>query len=399
MRLACLTLVALYLLAAPAAAQPAWVIAYEQGVEAFNRGNDAVAETKLLEARERGPRQSRKASFGGLNLAPFIPDYYLGLIAARTGRHAEGIRLLEGALAQGLISQREEREFQLANAAITKAREDAARVAAEPPVWQAEFQRAMYAADQALKDKRFVDARVSANSARASAKDARSQTELGALERRIVAEEGAQAVEMARQAISRGNDTEAQAQIQRLSALNPQHPGLAQLRSDLADVRRRGEEQIAGRARTALASRNAAAAGQEIARLAAANPQHPALAALRNELASLDASTKPDASAIAAADATRRRTAAEREAVLLFHRGDYAGARQRLQAFPETPSPRMHLYLACSQAALAILNNDTSLAAAARRTYALARPNADQFATDLRYISPTIVKLLNGGAL
>ncbi len=111
MRLACLTLVALYLLAAPAAAQPAWVIAYEQGVEAFNRGNDAVAETKLLEARERGPRQSRKASFGGLNLAPFIPDYYLGLIAARTGRHAEGIRLLEGALAQGLISQREEREF------------------------------------------------------------------------------------------------------------------------------------------------------------------------------------------------------------------------------------------------------------------------------------------------
>jgi hypothetical protein len=383
-------------------AQQAWVRAYREGIQAFEKGNLALAETKLKEAKEKGPRQGRRVAFSSLDFEAFIPDYYLGLIAARNGRHADAVDILERVLSDGLVTQGQRNEYAEATGALTKARALARGPDPPPPqpVWQAEFQRAMYAAEQALKARRYADARTSANTARANAKDARAQGELAALERRIRSEEGAEYVANARQAIAKRNESEAQAQIQRLVAVDPQNPAIDQLKNEVAELRKGGEaDLVAGRARTALDGRNAPAASQEIARLAAINPQHPALAGLRGDLSALETSLRNAAATTAAAEAQRRRSTAEREAILLYFRGDYSGARSRLQAFSETPSPRMHLYLACSQAALALLNKDANLAAEARRTYSRAQSGGGQFTTDLRYISPAIVKVLNAGTL
>ena len=56
MRWLVLTLAAVLALPAAAGAQVAWAKAYEEGIEAFEKGNDALAEQKFIEARDhRGP--------------------------------------------------------------------------------------------------------------------------------------------------------------------------------------------------------------------------------------------------------------------------------------------------------------------------------------------------------
>jgi hypothetical protein len=83
----------------------------------------------------------------------------------------------------------------------------------------------------------------------------------------------------------------------------------------------------------------------------------------------------------------------------LFYKGDYANARTRIQSFRDGPSDRMRLYLACSQAALALVQQDANLAAEAGRTYAVVKPSLAKFTADMRYISPAIQKVLANGAL
>ncbi len=52
MRWLVLTLAAVLALPSAAVAQVAWAKAYEEGVKAFREGNDALAEQKLVEARD-----------------------------------------------------------------------------------------------------------------------------------------------------------------------------------------------------------------------------------------------------------------------------------------------------------------------------------------------------------
>ena len=86
------TLAAVLLVPAAAGAQQAWATAYRDGVQAFESGNLALAELKLTEARDhpRAPKkQSRRANFSSVDYRPFIPDFYLGVIYARQGRHKQ----------------------------------------------------------------------------------------------------------------------------------------------------------------------------------------------------------------------------------------------------------------------------------------------------------------------
>ena len=63
MRWLVLTLAAVLLVPAAAVAQQAWAKAYEDGVEAFQKGdNDALAEQKLIEAREQSGHPSSRAA-------------------------------------------------------------------------------------------------------------------------------------------------------------------------------------------------------------------------------------------------------------------------------------------------------------------------------------------------
>ena len=75
MRWLVLTLAAVLALPAAAGAQVAWAKAYEEGVEAFQKGNDALAEPKLTEARESLARTQAVAEgpllVGGLSRRSF----------------------------------------------------------------------------------------------------------------------------------------------------------------------------------------------------------------------------------------------------------------------------------------------------------------------------------------
>lgn len=416
MRLLPVILTLILLTPATAGAQEFYRL-YEQGVSAFEDGKLSEAKDKLSAAKAKSPKQGQRIFFYGLRYDEYIPDYYLGLIALQEKRYPEATQLLEGVESAKLLAARDRDKNQALTQALGTLR-SLTRVETKPPVntekppiippatptWPADFQRALAAGEQALRDRRYPDARNAATTARPSARDARTQADLAAFERRVRAEEGAAMADAARSALANGNDAEAQRHIDRLAAFNPQHPGIDALRGELGQVRRRQEaDRIAGRARQALNGRNASAASQEIGRLTASNPNHAALPGLRTDLVRLEAAIKAGgveaAAAAASADVTRRRLATEREAMRLYLRGDYDRARAQIQAFAEGPSPRMRLYLACSQAALAVLRGDAALADEARRTYGAVKGDAPTFVTDFRYISPAVQKVLNGGAL
>src|SRR5687768_2272388 len=95
MRAPILALFALFAVPTAALAQPNWARAYEAGRKAFEEGNCAVAESKMLEARESNPRQNRRHTFSSVDIRPYIPDYYLGLCAEQQGQAQRAERYLE----------------------------------------------------------------------------------------------------------------------------------------------------------------------------------------------------------------------------------------------------------------------------------------------------------------
>jgi hypothetical protein len=418
MRRLALVVMLVLLLPVTAAAQDFYRL-YEQGVSAYNDGRLDEAKEKMEAAKAKSPRQGPRVFFYGVRYEEYAPDYYLGMIAFQQQRYGEALRLLEG-VEKGKFLRSGERSERLAQT-LGSVRQQIAR-ASKPdppptppptPQWQVDFQRALASGEQALREKRFDGVRSAVNTARPLARDARTQGELAGLERRLRADEGAAIADSARSAITGGNETAAQAHLDRLAAYNAQHPGLEQLRADLRDLQRRREaDAVAGRARQALRGANPGAAAQEIARLAGINPRHAALPGLRADLGRLEASLKatpaptptptptptPPPPPVSEPDRETLRRA-ERDAMRLFFRGDYAGARSHLEAFGQAPTPRMQLYLASSQAALALLRKDAALADQARRTYGEVKQHAATFEADFRYISPAVVQLLNGGAL
>ena len=82
----------------PPAAQVDWARAYEDGVEAFKKGNDALAEQKSSRrATTSGHRNSRaRANFPSIVYKPFIPDFYLGVIRGAPGPLSGGAGAARG---------------------------------------------------------------------------------------------------------------------------------------------------------------------------------------------------------------------------------------------------------------------------------------------------------------
>ena len=398
------TLAAVLLVPAAAGAQQAWAKAYEDGVDAFRKGdNDALAEAKLIEARDhpRAPKQSRRANFSSVVYRPFIPDFYLGVIAARNGHYARAQELLESALANKLITESDKAEFQLATASLQRARDEQARLASNvrptpqpvpakpppvitntnpapgnptpapgnpvtlpsngpgtivtptperppPPVntepaWLAGFRRAMNTSRASLQQGRYADARSSLAAARAVAGDAPRRQEADALQREIDSAQGA------------------------------------------------AVQQVVARARLAIQRKDASAATSEVAALRELSPQHAAIAELTRGINAL----------VDGLDRTAKLANAERTGVKLFLSGQYKQAGDILeQAVNQSlTSPRVYLFLASSRGAQALLapqDQRAALEATARRHYALAKPAAATLTADQRFISPSILKLLNG---
>lgn len=429
-------------LPATAAAQAFYQL-YEQGLDLYKAGKYAEAKAKFQAAKAKSSKQGPKILFYGLRYDEYVPDYYLGLIAKTEGDNAEALRLLENVENAKLLANNDRVKRLQLQSALGDLRQvavkgpDGPKPGADPkiepgdrkgttegpgpptppppPAYLADFQRALQTADQALTAKRWADAHTGANTARGYARDAATQQQLAAFERRLRAGEGADLATQARAALTRENDAEADQLITRLAAADPSSADLATLRKGLTDLRTRKESdraaaqraaqaaqlatqssQYATSIRGALERRDAAAASQGLEDLAALNPSYPAIAELTTRLRTLEIELK---ASLDNEDLKRRRGVLEREAMTLFYKGDYANARTRIQSFRDGPSDRMRLYLACSQAALALVQKDASLAAEAGRTYSVVKPALGQFTSDMRYISPAIQKVLASGTL
>lgn len=391
------TLAAVLLLPASAAAQVAWAKAYEDGIKAFEDGNYALAEQKLVEAREhpRAPDQSRRANFSSTYFKPFVPDLYIGLIYAKRGRHADARQTLERVLGTKLITEGERKEFALATSALQEVRVALARPPDKPadtrvadnrtppppanttvtpippstqtaantnpgnsttpatvrpppvtptePAWLPRFRQAMESAQASLRESRYANARSHLASAESAAGDATRRQEALALRRSIDAAQSVDAL------------------------------------------------QTANRARAAIAGKNIDLAQTQVARLESVAPGHAALAGLRADVERLRGSLQGAA----------RVASVERLGVKLFLSGDYKESADQLERAVGSgiTSPRIFLFLASSRAAQALLApqaEQPALVAEAQRHYALARPGAATLAADQRFISPSIQKLLNG---
>jgi tetratricopeptide (TPR) repeat protein len=419
MRWLVLTLAALLAMPSAAVAQVVWAKAYEEGVEAFQKGNDALAEQKLIEARNhpRAPKQSRKALFSSVDYRAFIPDYYLGVIYARQGRHKQAQEFLERALRDQLVKQEDKVNYALATSSLQRARDEETRLASnvrpppppesrppvKPPVttttnpppttttatpinpvtpkpstdtgtavtpppvrpqptntgvtpppvrlppppaepaWLADFRRAMNASRASLQKARYSEARSSLASATSVAGDAARRQEAEALRREI---DSAQKVAV---------------------------------------------EQAVERANRAILRKDPTTATSEVAALRDLSPGHAAIGELTRGINSL----------IEGLDRTARLANAERTGVKLFLSGQYKEAGDILeQAVTQSlTSPRVHLFLASSRGAQALLapqDQRPALVEAARKHYALAKPGEGRLTADERFISPSILQLLTG---
>ena len=143
------------------------------------------------------------------------------------------------------------------------------------------------------------------------------------------------------------------------------------------------------RARQAIRRKDATAATAEVAALRELSPGHVAIGELTRGINSL----------IEGLDRTARLANAERTGVKLFLSGQYKQAADILeQAVNQSlTSPRVHLFLASSRGAQALLapqDQRPALVDAARKHYALAKPGAGTLAADERFISPSILQLL-----
>lgn len=103
---------------------------------------------------------------------------------------------------------------------------------------------------------------------------------------------------------------------------------------------------------------------------------------------------------IAAAEAIDARASAERIGMIEFYSGNYQKALGALAGAEKLAplSARGNFYRACILASLATRGKATNQAQLreARRFYALAAQQADAFKSDLRYVSPRILQLLQG---
>jgi hypothetical protein len=400
MRAPVLVLAALLALPAAAGAQQRWAKNYQDAIKAFESQNYALAEQKFKEARDdsQAPEQSRNANFSSVVFRPFVPDLYLGVIAARLGRHSEAKATLERVLRDPKqVTERERKEFALATGALEDARVALAKTEkpetrlaenrpvnppptntpsqpptttpttqpsqqptsttvtpppirnTPPPVtpnteaWRPGFTRQMDAARASLKQNRYAEARVSASGALSVAGDGTS---------RLAAES---------------------------------------LRREIDSAQNTAAQQIVASVRDAIRRKDAVAAATQLSSLETLAPGHGSISDLQRQIEGLTAGL----------DRVARLAGVERVGVRLFLSGNYKEAAAGLEKAvnDKLTSPRVYLFLASSRAAQALLAPQAErreLEAAARRHYALAKPNVGSLAADQKFISPSILSLLNG---
>ena len=414
------------LLPAPAAAQLAWARDYDDGVELFKKGtNDALAEQKLIQAREhpRAPDQSRKATWSSTYIKPFIPDYYLGLIAERRGEYAKAQRLLEGAIKQGLVTPGDRADYAAATASLQRARDGEARLASAsrpPPIETkpSSVQPPQTASNPPSAPQPSGPLTLPSSSATATAvrpppnpnpaatvtpppitpATATPQPQAPAEPAWLASFR--RAMDASRLSLSRGRYAEARSTLSAARGLAgtgatreaaASRDAADSLGREIDAAQSAAASRLVERARTAIRRKEIDTAVTQVAALETLSPGHVAIGELRNGIDRLRGELR------GMADLAR----VERMGVKLFLSGNYKDSAAELERAVEAgvTSPRIYLFLASSHAAQALLAPEAerpALVEEARRTYALAKPGESGLAMDRRFISPSILKLLSG---
>ena len=143
-------------------------------------------------------------------------------------------------------------------------------------------------------------------------------------------------------------------------------------------------------------AKHSAALQQELAK----SPSLAELRRLRTEYEGKGVSLDELIRLIAAGEAVEARDRSERTGMIEFYVGNYQKAVAAIAAAEKAAplSARGHFYRACSLASLATRGKTISQnqLREARRAYATAAEQADQFKNDLRFVSPRLIQLLKG---
>ena len=102
---------------------------------ASRRSRRATTRSLSRSSSRQGSTSARRSNRGRARffrrwtIAPFIPDYYLGVIYARQGRHKQAQEYLERALRDELVKQEDRTNYALATSSLQRARDEQTRVA------------------------------------------------------------------------------------------------------------------------------------------------------------------------------------------------------------------------------------------------------------------------------
>jgi tetratricopeptide (TPR) repeat protein len=345
-------------------AQDLWYRSYQDGVRAFRNGDYRTAEQKLVAAMTNrsapsGRGLGRAVLYYGQMRDEFLPEYYLAVIYAKQGRWPEAKRFASQAEPFLKATDREyatlveaktsaEKALNPPPAAVTAGNDVRPPPPATPPAatpgGPVNVQRPP-AEDPAILARRNFDSLIE-NATRLSASGQYSDARQAAAQARALGIDN-----------RRVDDLTKSINIQELQA------------------------QINDR----LAQRQWAQVSPLVDRLSGLDATNALIGTARQRVAR----------GLAEDEGARL----ERAGISAFFRGDYQNAIATLGKVPsEVTSPRVTFYVACSTAALGILERNDAKRKRARELFLQARPDKSLSAVDRKYISPRILETLVGSS-
>lgn len=349
--------------------QQRWYEAYEDALRAIDRKDWAAAEARLKTALQSRTTQGRHVRTYGTQFVDYIPEYYLAVVYANTRRYQQALDLFAKVQQAKLVIDGSPEYVQLKqHAQAAKDALAAPQVAGtQPPAAPtALVETPPAAAAGAPSREPPAISRPPGETTSAATADLERRERFATLLIQVTADVDAGRLEAAR---SRAEEARA--------------TGVDSARA--AEVLRRIDATIAERDAQAAVRRRDWPEAQRLRNVL--RDLEPGHARLRE----LDAAIAKGLTQASVADV-------ERSALRAFYSGDYAMAILLLERVQQAgASPRAFFYLACSHAAIGLLEGaqGTARLQQARELYAKARPSQNRFAPDRRYISPRILQALD----
>jgi tetratricopeptide (TPR) repeat protein len=317
-----------------------WYQAYEEGKLALSKNNNSAAIASLEVAKQKGPKPGRSVNTYGDSVTNFNPDYYLGVAYLNLRQFAEADAAFK--------------RVQQANLITPKDKESAAFTAQAA---KASLELGLDSAERALAGKQFDQALERA--------------------RQVAKIRGINAVDLLRA-------TELASKIEQ--AMNATNPAASPTPAPVPP---------ATPSPTAPATPSPGPTAN-----ATSTPYSTPIANVTPTPAATSTPPRPGGKAPPRGPVTPPPVTRDEQAgMILFYRGDYAGAATELSGTVAGPtaSARAYFYLACAQAGMVLTGRaDRQLLPQAQVNFVAAGGDWSAFEADRQYISPRIREMLGG---